>query len=323
MSKKGLKEWWSERIQELTMAEMPNGKLLDAANLPVINPSLIYQGDLWTLKKLVIYKYYIDIYTKIISKHFRSWYYFDFFSGSGLVEIKREDNRGTPLRVFGSALLGVLYPKKCFTEYVFIDTNKVKCVMLEKILEHIKTNYSLELTYTVIHSDMNNIERYKDKLDNIKMEGNHALVIIDPEGVEPKWDTVKEILSYKCDTIITFMNRGIARTLGKAKSDPKSKSSLEEFCGFPLEDISNVGELEENYIKHIKEECKKEVYRTIEVNTNKFGYDIIVITKKTRGENPWLKSLDILKKNLEIDDRILCSIIDQLQGKADSLDYYQ
>lgn len=316
---KDVGQWWRNHIQQLT--EIDSIKANDLATNANINPTSIYKKDLWTLKKLIIYKYYIDIYTRIIPNHYSNYYYFDLFSGSGLVDIGRKNKQCT-LRVFGSALIGVLcsYKHKPFKKYIFVESDKTKCTTLSSLLNYIKDTHKPSLDYDIINDDMNNINRYEKYLKECK----HALVVIDPEGLEPKWATVEKILSYKCDVIITFMSQGIQRVLGRAKNSEVDRRTLKEFCGFSINNIRDINEFEEQYIQQIKQKGKKkEAYRTIDVSAKSFEYDIIIATKRTRSENPWLGAIDDLKKRLDISDRELTAIIDQLQGKQSSLDNYR
>lgn len=315
---KDVGQWWRNHIQQLT--EIDSIKANDLATNANINPKAIYKGDLWTLKKLIIYKYYIDIYTRIIPNHYSNYYYFDLFSGSGLVDIGRKNKQCT-LRVFGSALIGVLYSykHKPFKKYIFVESNNTKYTALCSLFTYIKNSHKSSLDYYIINDDMNNINSYEKYLK----ECEHALVVIDPEGLEPKWATVEKILSYKCDVIITFMSKGIQRVLGRAKNSVVDRTTLKEFCGLPIDNIRDINEFEKQYIQQIKQKGKKEAYRTIDVSAKSFEYDIIIATKVTKKRNPWLRAIDDLKKRLDISDLELTAIIDQLQGKQSSLDNYR
>ncbi|MEM2966832.1 MAG: three-Cys-motif partner protein TcmP [Candidatus Nitrosocaldaceae archaeon] len=309
--KKSELEWWKNHIKQLISKD----NIVTAADLPV-DGSIIYKKDLWTLKKLIIYKYYIDIYTRVISKHKEIYYYFDLFSGNGLVEINNENLK--PFRVFGSALLSVLYSNHPFAKYIYVDNDEKRINALNSLLSFIKAKYNNQLNYECINADMNEIDRYRKMLE----ESEHSLVVIDPEGLEPNWATIKEILSYKCDVIITFMSNGIARVLGKAKSNQADKNTLERFCGSPIKEIDNISDLENKYIEQIKQVGNKEAYKTVDISTKKFEYDIIIAAKKTKGNNPWLDAIDELKIRLEIDDNSLISIIRQLQGTQSNIETF-
>lgn len=314
------REWWEKQIKELieskpslTNTPVRADKLYDILGKSLqsvdLDKDVVYEKDLWTLKKLIIYKYYIDIYTKIIHRYYQNYYYFDLFSGSGLVKIK-EGN----IIVFGSALLSILTPQTLFTKYIFVDVDEIKINALTLLLEEIKKSIP-SLDYEIINDDMNNIDKYANFLE----ECEHALVTIDPEGMEPKWGTIKKISSYKCDIIITFMSSGIQRVLGR--TDKGVMNKLKDFCGVnDIDRLKNIQieDLKQLYIDQIKR-IGKEVHTTVPVSAKNFEYDIIVATKKTQGNNPWLKAIDSLKQKLDIDDKALKSIIEQLQGRQTPL----
>jgi hypothetical protein len=162
---------------------------------------------------------------------------------------------------------------------------------------------------------MNNINAYHDFFNQCE----HALVIVDPEGLEPKWATMEKILKHNCDVLITYMEEGIQRVIGKAKNNPKGKETLENFLGSNIDPDRITPEVfKEKYIEQI-ERTGKEVIKTIEAKSKQYSYDIIIATRKTRGENPWLRFVEDLRKKLEIKDEILKAIIEQLLGKQRTL----
>jgi three-Cys-motif partner protein len=186
------------------------------------------------------------------------------------------------------------------------------------LLNKIKNSYGnyKDLDYEVIQDDMNNINRYI----NFFNEYDHALVVVDPEGLEPNWSTISEILTKKrVDMLFTFMTDGIQRVLGKARDNQADKDKLMRFLGKDINNITNIGEFEDEYIGQF-ESLGYTATKTIEASSGRFGYDIIVATKPTSGKNPWLEPLVDLRHRLTIDDKTLKSIIDQFLGKADSID---
>lgn len=306
--------WWKERIGLLT--EINYDYTIKACDIynKLGKPSLkLYEKGVWTIKKLVIYNYYIDIYTKIIRKHFGPYYYFDLFSGSGLVNVKIYNK---DLIVFGSPLLSVLTkPQYRFDKYVLVEKDKQRCNILERIFDILKGYYNIDVDYEIINVDMNNIDKYIHYMN----ECEHALVIVDPEGLEPKWTTISQLLNKECDIIITFMKSGINRVLGRAKSSNADKNTLEYFIGTKLSTIPTINELEDMYIKNIQLH-NKNAYRTIEVGAKNFDYDIIIAAKETRKGSPWLDALEKIRKRLKISDDNIESIAAQILGIQSSLD---
>jgi three-Cys-motif partner protein len=316
--KKDIKDWWSDHIKELTELNGINIKQLLTNDVHPYEKEDAYH----TIKKLVIYKYYIDIYTTIIKKHYTNFYYFDLFAGSGVVEIKLgSDNK---VDLYGSALISVLKPRPedKFKKYIFVETNQDRADTLEMLLNKIKNSHEnyKDLDYKVIRDDMNNINRYI----NFFNECDHALVVVDPEGLQPNWSTISGILKAKkrVDMLFTFMTDEISRVLGSAKKhNQANKDTLMKFLGKDINNITNIEEFEDEYIRQL-ENLGYTATKTIEASSRRFGYDIIVATRPTFGKNPWLEPLVDLQQRLTIKDRDLNSIIDQFLGKADSIDKY-
>ncbi len=221
--------------------------------------------------------------------------------------------------IFGSPLLSVLTkkPEYRFAKYVFVERNKQRYDILEKIFDILKS-YKIDIDYEIINADMNFVDKYLHYMDECK----HALVIVDPEGLEPKWSTISQLLSKECDIIITFMKSGINRVLGRAKNSEADKNRLEDLIGNKLSTIPTLNKLEEMYIKNIQLYDKK-AYRTIEVEAKNFDYDIIIATKETKKRNPWLNALEKIKKRLKISDDDIRGIAAQKLGIQSSLDNFR
>ena len=224
--KKDDREWWLKHLKELIEVKYNNYTINvnDIIKNTGVN-SYKKEEAYHTIKKLVIYKYYIDIYTRIIEKHFQPFYYFDLFAGAGTVSVSIGSEQ---LNLFGSALIAVLTPTNRFTKYIYVEENRDRCASLNKLLSHIENNYIKDLNYKVINADMNDTNEYKQFIKECK----HALVVIDPEGLEPDWKTIHEILNAKrVDMLMTFMGRSISRVIGKAKNSQSDRESLRRFLG--------------------------------------------------------------------------------------------
>jgi|LJSS01.1.fsa_nt_gb three-Cys-motif partner protein len=312
--KKDIKDWWSDHIKELTELNGINIKQLLTND---VHPYERGEDAYHTIKKLVIYKYYIDIYTTIIKEHYTNFYYFDLFAGSGVVEVTL--GSGNKVYLYGSALISVLKPRPeyKFKKYIFIENNQKRANTLKILLNNIKNSYEnyKDLDYEVIQDDMNNINRYINFFDKC----DHALVVVDPEGLEPNWSTISGILTKKrVDMLFTFMTKSIPRVLGGADDNQANKDKLMRFLG---KDIDNITDFKDEYIRQL-ENLGYTATKTIKASSGRFGYDIIVATRPTSRGNPWLEPIDDLQPKLTIKDRDLNSIINQFLGKANSIDKY-
>jgi len=318
LRRKDDREWWLEHLKELIEVKYNDNTINvnEIINNTGVN-SYEKEEAYHTIKKLVIYKYYIDIYTKIIKNHFPSFYYFDLFAGAGTVSTTIGNEQ---LNLFGSALIAVLTPTNRFTKYIYVEKDKNNHASLNKLLRYIKDNYIKDLVYEVINADMNQIDRYSQLIN----ECEHALVVIDPEGLEPEWSTIHKILTAKrVDMLMTFMTEGIQRVLGKAKNNQSDRDKLSIFLGKDIDpNNTNIEKFEEEYIKQLMS-IDYVAVRTIEASSDRFSYDIIIATKKTKGGNPWLKHLKTLRPRLDVSDQTIKSIVMQLLGKSSTLDNYK
>ncbi len=222
------------------------------------------------------------------------------------------------LIIFGSPLLAVLIdkPRQRFHKYIFVEKDQKRMDILKQICGILKQDYKIDINVEFVPCDMNDLS-YIPYMKECK----HALVIIDPEGLEPKFTTISKLLENNCDVIITFMSTGINRVSGKR--DNNTRKTLEEFIGSPLtsNDIT-IEDLEKIYINNIRN-AGKEAYSTLTVKSKgSFEYDIIIATRKTGGDNPWLRAINLLNNRLQICDDRLNSIIMQELGVFYSMDNF-
>jgi len=298
-AKKDVRKWWDDRIKCLSRIKI-NDVIVSAENIYKVLVSSgqaynLYEKGVWTCKKLAILQYYLDIYTKIMKSRYSKLFYFDLFSGSGLIKLKSINKC-----IFGSALLSILIPlsfsRFVFDKFYFVEISEERANTLEMIIEKLKEFLPKNIKYEVICKDMNeiNYEKYMGNCD-------HSLVVIDPEGIEPKWKTVSSILSNRCDVIFTFMTSGIQRLLGK--NDPDITKDIEEFLG-EVAVPSDVDTLIDLYIRKIISMGKQEV-RNIPIDARYFKYNIIIATRKTRSGNPWLGAIDNIVPKINIENAVL------------------
>ncbi|MEM1985466.1 MAG: three-Cys-motif partner protein TcmP [Nitrososphaeria archaeon] len=311
-------DWWKQRIELLTSIKI-EGKGISLTTDELYNSISntgtnlnFYEKGVWTAKKLAILQYYLDIYTKILRPRCKRLFYFDLFSGSGLVKLE-----GFNKYIYGSALLSTLipsYPRCLFDKYYFIEINKEYVKTLEKLVNEINQRLDNCINYEIIQDDMNKVNYSK-----YMTECEHSLVVVDPEGLEPKWATVSEILEHNCDIIFTFMTSGIQRSLGK--KDEGTRKTIIEFVGEEgkrIYDILDAEELMKLYTEKIKSKGKDATVN-IPVNAKHFKYNIIVAARKTFGGNPWLRAIEEIKKRIGINDEVLENIFNIVFGKQKEL----
>jgi len=301
-------KWWKEKIELLSSIKFDNTTISadEIYNSILTQSSELYEKGVWTIKKLVAIQCYADVYTRIIRKHFKTIFYFDLFSGSGLVRLK-----DIKRCVFGSALLSILIPyyysRFLFNKYYFVEINKRYASTLNEAIEELKHRLNIDFEYEIIPKDMNEIN-YSDYMK----ECQHSLVVIDPEGFEPRWQTASKILEHECDAMFTFMTSGVPRA--------KNTNAFKAFLGD--ESIpENIDEIMERYTEKIKS-MGKEMTENIEVSSTHIRYNVIFAVKRTGRNSPWLKAINDIKKYLKIDDEDLLNIVKNVFNMGPSLDQY-
>lgn len=241
--------------------------------------------------------------------------YLDMTAGTGVIKLTHNNSN---YFIFGSATIGLLAPtyfqKKLrqrktiypFYKAIFIENDRDRSIILRKIINDVcKRLQELNLPCPkrqVISKDAN-VVAY-DVIDKHK-DCDHWLVVIDPEGMEISWKTLKALLNtQKVDVIFNYMCAGIRRQLRHAcRAEDHAFHQFfgnEEWrllCNNDNED--RVGEkLHEIYIKSIGE--LGYYVKTASVFRNRlfdWHYHLDVIVKKE--DPPWLRGFEEYRKFLE------------------------
>ncbi len=151
---------------------------------------------IWSEIKLEIVRDYASAYTKILSKKewCKGYVYIDAFAGAG-----KHISRKTCELVLGSPL-NALEVKPQFTEYHFIDLDEDKAEIFKKIAEE-------KLNIHSYHGDCNEI-LVREIFPTLTYDSfKRALCILDPYGLDLKWETIKKATDLK--TIDIFLNFSI------------------------------------------------------------------------------------------------------------------
>ena len=275
--KKDPLSWWLKRIDDLRRHS-------DA--LYRLDPT-VYEVGPQAVSKLSILAYYIDIYTTIMKKHFpeRRICYVDLFAGCGLCRIK---DRGDV--ILGSATLASYIPSQTqrnFDHIVLFEKNPNFVNALKKRIPNAK----------IYQSDVNEIEL--GKILNKVCGENPILAFVDPEGLDLNWSTLEQLLIKWSDVIINYQPEAVRRVHGN-RDKPGYSDRLDQFFG--TNDWRNIGYDDERYLNlYIKKIKKfKEIVEYIKVSgKGSYFYYILLATKKTRGNNPWLEAVKNLKQRIE------------------------
>jgi three-Cys-motif partner protein len=283
------------------------GKLRDSvAKVKHIRPNVTYgpKGE-WTVAKLLVLGYWVDVYTKIMSKqielkHFDSMHYIDLLAGSGICTIQREGRSELDL-VAGSAIVAATYCYQPFTDYVLVEQKPENLNALKERMNVLADRI------TGIQGDCNECI---DKIVGMLTARSRYLAFIDNEGADAKWPTVHSLMQRTGDIWITLQTSEIRRTV--------QSNAVRDFLG--LEEGEESPEDVLSYYVSKIEKCGR-IVRVLRVpGIGGFSYDLLLVTRATRGGNPWLQIVDRLKERVEkLDIDFIRTILDQLSGRQDDL----
>lgn len=178
----------------------------------------------WSEIKLDIIKEYANAFTRIMKKQgwCKGYVYIDAFAGAG-VHILRRTGEFVP----GSPL-NALEIENPFTEYHFIDIDKMKAEALE-ILTRERPNISIyaeDCNESLVRKIFPSLQ-YKSK--------KRALCILDPYGLHLYWETILEAARLRTTEIflnfpIMDMNRNVLHK-DLLSADPEQIERMNRFCG--------------------------------------------------------------------------------------------
>lgn len=283
------------------------GKLTDSVSkVKNVQPAVTYgpKGE-WTIAKLLVLGYWVEVYTRIISNQmkrgfFESMFYIDLLAGSGICSIQREA-KSAPDIVAGSAVVAATYCSQPFTRYILFESDKRRSNALEERMCVLADNVD------VLAEDCNqSIDHVSSKLT----PRSHFLAFVDNEGADVKWQTLKKLLNKNGDLWVTFQTSEIRRVA--------QTQAAREFLGLE-NDEQMPADMLAYYTKKI-ENCGR-IVKVIHVpGKGGFSYDLMFVTRPTKAGNPWLSIIDRLKERVEkLDIDFVRNILDQLSGKQPDL----
>ena len=178
----------------------------------------------WSEIKLDIIKEYANAFTGIMKKQdwCNGYVYIDAFAGAG-VHISRRTGEFIP----GSPL-NALEIENPFTEYHFIDIDKIKAEALENLTRE-RPNISIypeDCNESLVRKIFPSLQ-YKSK--------KRALCILDPYGLHLYWETILEAAKLRTTEIffnfpIMDINRNVLPK-DLLSADPEQIERMNRFCG--------------------------------------------------------------------------------------------
>jgi three-Cys-motif partner protein len=276
--KKSYREWWQDRIETLSGYQNEARALHQTAHEA-------YPVGAWAILKLALVAYYIDLYTSIIKKIFPKSYYVDTFAGPGLNKINETDDI-----VFGSPLLADRVPSegKKFDKLILVENNPTRRNALGRLLP----------SAAIMPEDINRTG-ITSILAHLAESNIPSLVFVDPEGLAIHWRTLEKILSCWCDVMINYQPTSVRRIVGSARSNAVYEQSLNDFFGSDeWKACSNDEELLGLYTENLQKH--REVVIPVKVQSPEaFYYYIIIVVRKTAGNQAWVEAIHRAKKNVE------------------------
>jgi len=251
----------------------------------------LYEKEPWTFLKLVVVRYYIDIYSNIAKSNFKRIAYIDFYAGPGVNYIEK-----LQLYVGGSPYLARIAPRKGkeFDDIILFEIDPIKSKSLKLIIPEAE----------VCRLDCN-CAQARDIVEQVIQRNQHYLAFMDPEGIEEiKWATLKNLLQFKGDLIINYPYSAVAREHGKYYGNhaeiikEKSGILLTEFFG--NQDWKNLrndekrgDQLLELYLKQLR--AVFPIYEVIQLGQEEggFKFHLIIATRSTVA--PWFAAVRNVK----------------------------
>lgn len=277
--------------------------------------------------KLISIGYFTSVYTTIMNRYFKEWYYLDLFAGCGMNFIDNSEYfPGSPFVALEAS------KKNTFSKMLFVEKDPCYINALEERFKHIakindeyiylKLENKNESICRFFNCDYKEFIRDTDFFSQLKSKkfDKHALVVIDPEGFEIGWIEFTYFLECKCDIFFSFMTGSIRREWGKARKGVSSSTSYMNnlFGGTEWKLANKSDDLVEIFCVKIKEYYPKKITIPISIvgeNKSKI-YHLIFITNKTKGNNPWLSSVHELKKRIESSGgKLVKASLNYLSGK--------
>jgi three-Cys-motif partner protein len=301
------RQWIIKHLQPI----MDEGKKLYEKSQALAVKPVTYDKGYWTGLKLILVKYYVKPYLDILaSGEGKKVAYVDLFSGPGLDLI---GERKVP--VLGSPMIPLVIneSKYAFSRFIFSDTNSA---YIEALKERIAYFKDMDESIVVLNEDANEVV---NKLPSFLDSFDHALVFIDPEGMELTWSSVRSLVdNLQCDLIINFPSAGINRNLHNSQS----KTKIQKFLG-----------LDQDIPPEATEEWAIKIYRQNLASIGKdisteimvrgqggFHYHLIPAVRRTKAGSPWFRLFLSAKERIQrLSGEVLRIIADQIEGRQESL----
>lgn len=279
MRKEDLADWILNRLAELTELVEP---FLE------IDSQVTCDAGAWTPLKLFALRYYMNIYTPIVSNHFDNMYYIDLLAGSGLCKV------GENRFVVGSPVVAATLTKKPFKKLLMAEIDPQSRDALRRRLESIEPRPEFEM-----YSDCNDCA--PQLLAHIDKRSTHFLAFADCAKDDVSWQTVESLLRRNGDLIINYPTSIIRRMAGSARQGGTDPGRLHRFFGSSDWMQYEPSRLLDFYEKRIQgfRDLVESIRVTSRLKEGSFHYHLIFAARKTSGGSHWFNAVQDLKHVIE------------------------
>lgn len=313
----GEREWILDRVVGLT----------DGADQ--IEPAYVEEIDnsfnTWSALKLIVHSATINMYTKVISKHFDDFFYIDALAGSGLSEY------GEGECFFGSPIIAAKHAAEPFTKMYFIDDDPEKCDLLEQRLENIFNNPEMDIQepgdWEVLQGNSNDLvyDIYDDIWEVRKGKFN-TLTFADNQAMDFGWDAMEKLSELTGDYLINYPG---AMAVGMNMNNKLAhEGKMKEFFGRNLWDLglSTRREYKQEYMKQMEslfDTDSHQVAVKVRSGTKSFEYDMIYATRDTAGGSGYIQAIEYIKEFVEnVDGADVEDMLKMMHGDQTIIDSY-
>jgi len=277
-------------------------------------------------KDLSVY-YYSEMFAKIAKgpkargRGYDGAVYLDLFAGPGIISVGDHNDliAGSPIAATSTA-----FP---FDYSVFVDISPSRASILKKRL----ATYLDAGKYSVTCGNSNDLVR--DVINEVKAKYKSPIVLafIDPEGMEAKWETAKQLSSAfpNIDFMIN-VTTGAARVAGRIEGGMTADVPIfNDFFGPRAEEILmklNQGQkVGPEYEANVKNVLGRTEGATIDIcgASGRTVYHLLGYTRNSWTGAPWAEGFRALKSHLNgIGDSDLSRVLDVVKKRQNSLGKY-
>lgn len=287
-----------------------------------LDPDTTNDFDSWSALKLILHSAAINMYTSVHQRRTGDIFYIDALAGSGVSTY--ESNRC----FVGSPLIAARDAETPFKKMYFIESNEDFCIALENRLEYAfkLPEYTEPEEFEVIPGNAN--EEIDDVINEIREIGDfedrfNYYCFIDNQGLDVNWSSIEDLTPKPYGDLL--INLPIAHAIGRNASI-ENIDSLNEFYGTDMEEFAlrktTREELKSEYYSRLAAR-NREIWESTQIQTNigSFYYDLVYATRKTGGDNGYMRVIRYVKNFIEsVHSGDVDHILEVVDGPQETID---